>query len=72
MRVRITKPPIGMIDGVQVSVLRIGTVCELSAALATCLIVEGWAEPVHPSEATEARRGVSVLGPRRIAEVVDI
>jgi len=55
MRVRIVRTPVGSIDGVQVSLLNTGTICDLPAALATCLIVEGWAEAVHPSEPPEQR-----------------
>lgn len=45
MRVRIIKPPSGIIDGIHVSLFKPNAVYDLPAALASCLIVEGWAEP---------------------------
>jgi hypothetical protein len=44
MRIRIIRPPVGFIDGVEVSLFKPGAVYDVPAALATCLVVEGWAE----------------------------
>ena len=47
VRVRIsTKPPVGCIDGIQLTHLRPGVEYEVGAPVAEVLIVEGWAEPV--------------------------
>jgi hypothetical protein len=52
VRVRIvTAPTDTIVDGIVLSQFRVGFVYSLPAALATLLIVEGWAEPVIGAEA---------------------
>ena len=58
MRVRITRQPTGSIDGVNVSLFKPDNVYDLPPALATYLMVEGWAE-------VEMRRRVANARDRR-------
>jgi len=45
MRLRITRPPTGSIDGITLDHFRWGQVYELSPTLASLFLSEGWAEP---------------------------
>jgi hypothetical protein len=52
VRVRIVTPPTDtIVDGIALSQFKVGFVYALPAALATLLIVEGWAEPIMGADA---------------------
>jgi hypothetical protein len=45
MRVRIIESPKGNVDGMDVNLLRVGAIYDLSLPLAGLLLLEGWAVP---------------------------
>jgi hypothetical protein len=47
MRIRIVqKPSVSDLDGVDLSVLQVGTEYDLGVSIASVLLAEGWAEPL--------------------------
>ena len=55
-RIRLTKKFAAILNGVDVSTLRVGDVVALPDRLARMMIAEGWAEPVRESRLADVFR----------------
>ena len=68
MRVRITKPLAGTVDGIQLSRLAAGHVYDINSSLACYLLSEGVAEPANHDDWQTPASPAERISPERPAE----